>query len=225
MRQSNWRRGNRPVWLAMLTGALALIAALAVLGLDGTSADARPLLQGTPVCQTGTVQVNIQGFAFSPSTVTVCQGATVRWTNLDSSSHTSTSDTGVWNSGVLAQNASFSFTFNTPGSYNYHCAIHTSMLGQVNVVAAGMATPTATATTTSTPGATPTATATTTSTPGATGTAMATATTTATAIATATPTPTSTATEGPTPTATPAVTETPDPLSHHLYLPLLWRRE
>ena len=211
MRQSNWRRGNRPVWLAMLTGALALIAALAVLGLDGTSADARPLLQGTPVCQTGTVQVNIQGFAFSPSTVTVCQGATVRWTNLDSSSHTSTSDTGVWNSGVLAQNASFSFTFNTPGSYNYHCAIHTSMLGQVNVVAAGMATPTATATTTSTPGAT--------------GTAMATATTTATAIATATPTPTSTATEGPTPTATPAVTETPDPLSHHLYLPLLWRRE
>ena len=201
MRRFHWRRGNRLVGLAALTGALALAVALAVLGLGGTSADARPLAQATPVCQTGTVQVDIQNFAFSPSTVTVCQGATVRWTNLDSFSHTSTSDGGLWDSGALAQNGSFSFTFNTPGSYDYHCAIHTSMLGRVNVVAAGTATPTATATATSVPGATATATATT----------------------TATAATTSTATSGATPTVTPAVTETPDPLSNHLYLPLLRR--
>src|SRR5438045_9740628 len=45
-----------------------------------------------------TSSVNIQGSAFVPPTTTVRVGDTVSWTNRDAFSHTSTSDTGAWNS-------------------------------------------------------------------------------------------------------------------------------
>lgn len=79
--------------------------------------------------------VNIQNFAFSPSAITVKQGTTVTWTNKDGTAHTVTetdSQTGP-NSGNVNPGASYSFTFATPGTYHYHCAIHPEMLGTVTV--------------------------------------------------------------------------------------------
>jgi plastocyanin len=60
----------------------------------------------------------------------------VTWTNMDGTVHTSTSDTsGLWNSGIIAGNGgTFSFTFNlAPGTYNYHCSIHSFMHGSITV--------------------------------------------------------------------------------------------
>jgi len=77
--------------------------------------------------------VSIIDFAFEPQSDKVTVGDTVRWTNNGASLHTSTSNTGVWNSPNLNTGQSFIFQFNTIGSFPYHCAIHTSMTGTIVV--------------------------------------------------------------------------------------------
>jgi plastocyanin len=91
-----------------------------------------------PVGATGSV--TIMNFAFTPQTITVNAGDSVRWTNMDGGvAHTSTANGGAWNSGTIVQSASFTFTFNTAGTFAYHCEIHPSMTG--TVVVQGAATP------------------------------------------------------------------------------------
>jgi plastocyanin len=77
--------------------------------------------------------VSLANFAFSPATLNVTVGTTVTWTNNDSTTHTVTSDTGVFDSGNLAPNSTFSYKFNNAGTFAYHCSIHTSMTGKVIV--------------------------------------------------------------------------------------------
>jgi plastocyanin len=86
-------------------------------------------------------------FAFSPTPLNISAGTKVTVTNQDSTTHTWTSDDGKFNSGNLAAAAasndpnnygpssgeSFSFTFSAPGKYTYHCSIHSSMKGEVDV--------------------------------------------------------------------------------------------
>jgi len=82
----------------------------------------------------GTVEdVSIANFAFDPQTITITVGSAIKWTNNDTVTHTSTSDTNVWDSGNIAPTDSYTHTFNTAGSYPYHCAIHTNMHGTVVV--------------------------------------------------------------------------------------------
>lgn len=71
--------------------------------------------------------------AYNPPELDVAVGTRVTWTNTDSTSHTSTSDTPGWDSGIVARNGTFSFAFQTPGTFRYHCAIHPSMTGSVVV--------------------------------------------------------------------------------------------
>src|SRR5262245_60797576 len=71
--------------------------------------------------------------AFSPDAVDVAVGTTVTWTNTDVESHTSTSDSGAWNSGLVGPGSQFSFTFATAGSFPYHCTVHPGMVGTVTV--------------------------------------------------------------------------------------------
>jgi len=77
--------------------------------------------------------VNIQNFAFQPTPLMITVGMTVTWTNRDSASHTTTSDSGIWNSGPLSNGKSFSFTFNQAGTFAYHCDIHPNMHGMIVV--------------------------------------------------------------------------------------------
>lgn len=71
--------------------------------------------------------------AFAPDDVNVAVGSTVTWMNVDSVSHTSTSDAKGWDSGIVAPGAQFSFTFQSAGTFQYHCAIHPGMVGTVVV--------------------------------------------------------------------------------------------
>jgi plastocyanin len=80
-----------------------------------------------------TVDVDIPGFQFSPSVLNINVGQTVRWTNNHFVSHTSTADGGAWDSGIISPGGTFSFTFATAGSFPYHCTIHISMVGTINV--------------------------------------------------------------------------------------------
>jgi plastocyanin len=81
-----------------------------------------------------THDVSIKDFAFQPGNLSISVGDTVTWTNNDSfTSHTTTSDTKVWDSGALDNGQSFSHTFNEAGTYTYMCTIHTSMRGTITV--------------------------------------------------------------------------------------------
>jgi plastocyanin len=71
--------------------------------------------------------------AYSPNPVTVPVGGTLTWTNNDVVTHTSTSDASGWNSGSIAPGGTFRMTFQTAGSFPYHCAIHPGMVGTVTV--------------------------------------------------------------------------------------------
>jgi plastocyanin len=78
--------------------------------------------------------VEISGFAFNPGTLTINVGEQVTWTNKDSASHTVTSDSGSeLASSTFGNGKTYSYTFNTAGTYNYHCSIHTSMKGTIIV--------------------------------------------------------------------------------------------
>ena len=79
------------------------------------------------------IDVSIQNFAFDPQAVTVKVGDTVRWTNLDTVGHTSTSDTSVWASNLLLKDDTFEFTFTQAASYPYHCVPHPNMTATVIV--------------------------------------------------------------------------------------------
>ena len=88
----------------------------------------------------GANEVLIQNMAFAPATITVNAGTTVTWTNKDAIAHTVTSDNGLFNSGNIGKNGTYSYTFPTTGSFPYHCSIHPMMKGTV-VVNAVMSTP------------------------------------------------------------------------------------
>lgn len=79
-------------------------------------------------------EISIKGFAFSPSTISIKVGDTLTWTNQDSTSHTVTSDSGSeLSSATLSQGQTYSHTFNTAGTYSYHCTFHSGMKAKVIV--------------------------------------------------------------------------------------------
>lgn len=75
--------------------------------------------------------VTISNFTFSPATLAVAAGTTVTWTNEDTAAHTVVSET--FSSGNLAKGQAYSFTFSTPGTYDYNCGLHPTMTGTVIV--------------------------------------------------------------------------------------------
>ena len=77
--------------------------------------------------------IDIQGYAFSPSSITINVGDTIVWTNYDSASHTVTSNDGTFDSGSISTGNTFSFTFTSAGTFNYYCAPHPNMTGSVTV--------------------------------------------------------------------------------------------
>lgn len=77
--------------------------------------------------------ISIANLAFSKPALTVAVGTTVTWMNNDNVTHTVTSDNGTFDSGNLNPGSSFSYTFNTAGTYSYHCKIHTYMTGVITV--------------------------------------------------------------------------------------------
>jgi plastocyanin len=75
----------------------------------------------------------IRNFAFLPSTLVITAGTTVTVTNHDTVAHTWTSNGHLFDSGDIPPGGTFSFTFTTPGTYSYHCSIHSFMTGTVVV--------------------------------------------------------------------------------------------
>jgi plastocyanin len=79
--------------------------------------------------------VRIVDFAFTPAAVGVARGDKVTFVNCSAQAiqHSSTSDAGVWNSGLLQRYATFERTFDAAGSFPFHCVPHPFMKGTVTV--------------------------------------------------------------------------------------------
>jgi plastocyanin len=126
---------------------LALVVVIGVSLLDFYSSAAS--------AATVTVTVGNNCFCFSPATVTIHPGDTVRWT-WSSSGHSSTSGSpgspnGIWDSGIINQGAVFTHTFNTVGSFPYYCTVHGGCCGMLGTVTVANPSPTPTPTPTPTP--------------------------------------------------------------------------
>jgi plastocyanin len=113
--------------------SLAVIIGVVVASCGGGSTETTATTPTTAVAADGGAQVVLKGFAFDPETVTIKTGESVTWTNEDSANHTVVGDSGGFESGSLANGDAFSFEFDTPGTYAYHCSLHPSMKGTVIV--------------------------------------------------------------------------------------------
>src|SRR6266481_9312788 len=82
--------------------------------------------------------VDIGDFFFSPSAVTINVNDQVKWTWIDANVHTTTSNTGLWDSGVKGNGSTFVTTFAAAGTFPYHCSVHPFMTGAVTVQAPNM---------------------------------------------------------------------------------------
>lgn len=98
------------------------------------------LLFGSSVYAAETVEVTIQDYFYTPSTVVIRPGDKVKWTNKVDNQHTVTSGKdavadGLWDSKRLNNGQSFSYTFEKPGTYTYFCDPHSvfKMNGVVEV--------------------------------------------------------------------------------------------
>jgi plastocyanin len=80
-----------------------------------------PLLADTAGIGSGHVAV-YQG-TFLPKTLEVAAGTRVVWHD-QATSHTVTSDQGLFDSGILTPGQEFAYTFSQPGTYPYHCTLH-----------------------------------------------------------------------------------------------------
>jgi len=78
-------------------------------------------------------EVKIDNFSFSPATITVAAGTSVKWVNHDDIPHNVVADDKSFKSKVLDTDEQFTYTFTKPGTYTYFCSIHPKMTGKVVV--------------------------------------------------------------------------------------------
>lgn len=96
------------------------------------------------------IQLDIKDYAYSKPNIKIAKGTRVTWTNRDTVEHNAMQEhadgdaahkapstdevrTNVFAGRLLAKGESYSFIFNEPGAYPYHCAPHSYMKGLVTV--------------------------------------------------------------------------------------------
>jgi plastocyanin len=111
----------RNIWIVTAFAAAVLSTAFAFPAASAQAAD---------------TEVKIDQHAFIPQRMTVKAGTTVTWINDDDVPHTVASSTKLFKSKALDTGDKFSFTFTTPGTYQYFCSVHPYMTGAIVVEAA-----------------------------------------------------------------------------------------
>jgi plastocyanin len=85
---------------------------------------------------TASKTVTITSTAFKPKTVTIAGGDTVTWKNTDTVNHQVVANSGAFASGQIAPKHVYAKRIDTPGTYNYHDALHPTLKGTVKVTGA-----------------------------------------------------------------------------------------
>jgi plastocyanin len=102
-------------------------------GLGNDYAFGWPRAFGIEFPEAGENEINIVDYRFTPNVITVTVGTEVTWTNNDVVFHTVTQTDGSF-SATLRQAASAGFTFEEATTFQYICAIHPQMSGEIRVV-------------------------------------------------------------------------------------------
>jgi plastocyanin len=99
-----------------------------------TPGDMSGMDMGTPSesASPSAVEVDIQGFSYGDP-ITIPVGTTVTFVNKDATAHTVTDKGGTFQSNKIDPGASWSFTFDTAGTFNYFCEYHANMAGMITV--------------------------------------------------------------------------------------------
>lgn len=77
--------------------------------------------------------VEIKGFAFVPSELTINAGDTVEFVNADGAPHTATADNKAFDTGRLGKGDAKALRFSKTGSYDYFCEVHPRMRAKIVV--------------------------------------------------------------------------------------------
>jgi len=80
---------------------------------------------------TTTVQIKRSGFV--PAAITINQGDSVTWTNMDTIDHQVVANGGSFASPILKAGNSWTHTFNHGGTFHYHDSLHPTLKGTVTV--------------------------------------------------------------------------------------------
>jgi plastocyanin len=91
------------------------------------------LVGAAPAGAATTKTVKIFSASFSPASVTITAGDTIRWVNRDNANHQIYADHGQFVSAILRPDQSFAFTFRAAGTYTYKDELHPKIRGTVNV--------------------------------------------------------------------------------------------
>jgi plastocyanin len=125
MAMSIGRRSRAGIRIGITLFAATLVGLLAV---PTMASDRSQGNRASPQAATSVKGVKIINFAFKPKTITIAKGTKVKWTNGGSVAHTSTSNTGLWDSGALAPGAAFAHVFKKAGTFKYRCTIHPTLM-------------------------------------------------------------------------------------------------
>ena len=123
------RAANRTLLHRTAAAVIVVIAAVAAFGL-GIADRGGP----APSAPVDTATVGTTAHQFTDQEVHVTPGSTVNWENQGTGRHELVVDVGdATMSGTLAPGQSDSVTFDTPGTYDYHCEVHEGMTGTIVV--------------------------------------------------------------------------------------------
>ncbi|MFQ5603972.1 MAG: cupredoxin domain-containing protein [bacterium] len=119
-------------------------------GLNANASTTITVSEPPPPQTGGDVTIAMKDNFFSPRNVTVNPGAKITWNNSGRKKHTSTSDTGLWDSGTVNTGGSYSWTVPADAqdgtSFPYFCIFHgdrggQGMAGSINVGSGGGSNP------------------------------------------------------------------------------------
>ena len=111
--------------VACLATTIVTLTAAAITGLGIIPASQAQ--QGQPVL------VSMRSVSYQPQDITVPVGTTVNWRNDEPDRTTHSVTGGPLGSPDLTPGLGYSFTFDSPGTFTYHCRLHTYMEGRVTV--------------------------------------------------------------------------------------------
>lgn len=121
---------TRPFIVAVVCGIVPF--ALASCSSDSDSSDATSAPAASAAAPAaGGATLTISGFAFGEVTGATA-GAPIAITNDDGANHTVTADDGSFSVDVPGSGTA-TLTVDAPGTYAFHCKIHTSMKGSITV--------------------------------------------------------------------------------------------
>jgi plastocyanin len=76
--------------------------------------------------------IHIKDFVFRPGTMHVHTGDSVTYINDDDNAHTVTADDQSFDSKDIDSKGQWTYIFNKPGKYTYHCSLHKYVHGEID---------------------------------------------------------------------------------------------